>query len=100
MRGIDELWDGRRCSKVSDPLGLHNLFDGMLVLDKGDDPHLSFALGALKGIYFVDSLYARGPTAPSELPSIVTLGFFSWGRGELRAFASSPTGVATVVPCD
>jgi hypothetical protein len=71
VRGIDELWDGRRCSKVSDPLGLHNLFDGMLVLDKGDDPHLSFALGALKGIYFVDSLYARGPTTPTELSPVI-----------------------------
>jgi hypothetical protein len=52
-------------------LGLHNLFDGMLVLDKGDDPHLSFALGALKGIYFVDSLYARGPTTPTELSPVI-----------------------------
>jgi len=61
VRGIDELWDGRRCSKVSDPvrpsvrlssrrrltaeaLSLHDVLYGMLVLDKGDDPHLSFAL--------------------------------------------------------
>jgi hypothetical protein len=100
VRGIDELWDGRRCSKVSDPLGLHNLFDGMLVLDKGDDPHLSFALGALKGIYFVDSLYARGPSASLEISPIVALSFFRWRRGELSAFTPSPTGVSSVVPCD
>jgi hypothetical protein len=100
VRGIDELWDGRRCSKVSDPLGLHNLFDGMLVLDKGDDPHLSFALGALKGIYFVDSLYARGPTTPTELSPVIALLLVVFGRGELSAFTPSPTGVATVVPCD
>ena len=39
------------------------------VRDKGDDAHLCVAFGALKGIYFVDSLYARGPTALTELDS-------------------------------
>ena len=29
---VDELRDGRRCSKVSDPLRRHDLLDGMLVL--------------------------------------------------------------------
>ena len=72
----------------------------MRVLDKGDDAHLCVAFGALKGIYFVDSLYARGPTALTEISSIVTLGFFDWRRGELRAFTSAPAGVATVVSGD
>jgi hypothetical protein len=69
-------------------------------LNEGDDAHLSFARGALQGVYFVDSLYARGPTTLTELSSIVTLSFFRWRRGELGAFAPSPTGVATVVSCD
>ena len=69
-------------------------------MDEGDNTHLCFALGALKGIYLVDSLDARGPTALTELSSIVTLRFFDWRRGELRAFTSAPTGVATVVSCD
>ena len=86
--------------EVRDSLSLHDVPYGVPVLDKGDDPHLCFAFGAPEGVHLVDSFYARGPTAPSELPSIVTLGFFSWGRGELREFASSPAGVATVVSGD
>ena len=39
----------------------------MCVLDEGDTTHLCFALGALKRIHFIYSLYARGPTAPTEL---------------------------------
>ena len=100
MRGIDELWDGRRCSKVSDSLGLHNLFDGMLVLDKGDDPHLCFTLGALERVDLIDAFYARGPTAPSELSPVIALLLVVFGRGELGAFASAPAGVATVVSGD
>ena len=69
-------------------------------MDEGDDAHLSFARGALEGIYLVDSLYARGPTTLAELSSIVTLSFFSWRRSELSAFASAPTGIPTVVSCD
>jgi hypothetical protein len=61
-----------------------------------------------EGVYFIDALYARDPTAPTELDStelaevssIVILRFFGWRRGELSAFAPSPTGVATVVSGD
>jgi hypothetical protein len=60
-------------------------------LDEGDNTHLRFTFGALEGIHFVDSVYARGPTTPAELPSIVTLRFFSLKRSELGAFASAPT---------
>ena len=70
----------------------------MSILNEGDDAHLSFARGALEGINLVDSLYARGPSTPTELDStelaevtpIITLWFISWRRGELRAFAPSP----------
>jgi len=110
LHGIDELRNRWRSLKVGDTLSLHDILDcppslrfgevAVLVLDERDDAHLCFALGALERVDLIDALYARGLTAPSELPSIVTLGFFSWGRGELRAFASSPTGVATVVSRD
>jgi hypothetical protein len=33
-----------------------------------------------------------------EVSSIITLGFFSWRRQELSAFASAPTGIASIVP--
>ncbi len=72
----------------------------MLVLNEGDDAHLSLTLGALERIYLIDAPYARGPTTPTELSSIVTFLFFRWRRGELGAFAPSPTGVASVVSCD
>ena len=107
---VDELWDWRRCLEVRDSLSLHDVPDcppslrfsevAVGVLDEGDDAHLCFALGAPEGVHLVDSFYARGPTAPSELPSIVTLRFFDWRRGELSAFASSPAGVSSVVSCD
>ncbi len=70
---------------MSDSLRFHDVFYGVLVLNKGDDTHLSMALGALppslklrrtsKRGNLVDSLYlsavvptgtkadARGPTA-------------------------------------
>jgi len=69
----------------------------MCILDKGDDPHLSFALGALKGIHFIDSLYARAPTALTELTAIVALWFFRGRRGELSAFTSTPAGIPSVI---
>ena len=69
----------------------------MLVLDEGYNAHLRFTFGALKWIHFIDSLYARAPTALTELTAIVALWFFRGRRGELSAFTSSPTGVATVV---
>jgi hypothetical protein len=69
----------------------------MCILDKGDDPHLSFTFGALKGIHFIDSLYARGPIALTELTAIVALWFFRGRRGELSAFASAPTGIPSVI---
>ncbi len=40
-------------------------------MDEGADSHLCFTLGALKGIHFIDSLYARAPTALTELTAIV-----------------------------
>ena len=69
-------------------------------MDEGDDAHLCFALGALKRVDLIDALYARGPTTPTELSSIVTFGFFSLRRSELGAFTSASAGVATVVSCD
>ena len=47
LYGVDELRDRWRCSKVSDPLRLHDVLDGVFVLNEGYDTHLSFALGAL-----------------------------------------------------
>ncbi len=64
-------------------------------MDEGDDAQMCFTRGALQGIYLVDSLDARGPTAPTELTAIVTLRFFSWRRSELGAFASTSAGVYT-----
>ena len=61
--------------------------------------HLCLTLEALQGVYFVDSLDARGPTT-TELSLIVTLSFFSWRREELGAFTSASAGVASVVSCD
>ena len=46
-------------------------------MNEGDDPHLSFALGALEWIDFIDAFYARGPNALTELLPIVALLFFS-----------------------
>ena len=66
-------------------------------MDEGDNAHLCFALGALQGIYFVDTLYARGPIALTELTAIVALWFFRGRRGELSAFASAPTGIPSVI---
>jgi hypothetical protein len=43
---------------------------------------------------------ARGPTALTELSSIITLSSLSWRRSELSAFTPWPTGVSSVVPCD
>jgi hypothetical protein len=45
--GVDELWYWRRRLKVRDTLRLHDVLDGVLVLNKGDDTHLSFTFGAL-----------------------------------------------------
>lgn len=67
------------------------------MLDEDDDAHLCFALGALQGVYLIDSLDARGPTAFTEILWIVTLWFFGGRRGELSSLAPSPAGVATVV---
>lgn len=97
---VDELRDGRRCSKVSDPLRRHDLLDGMLVLDKSYDPHLCFTCGALQRVYFVYALYARGPRASPELPPIVALCFFLGRRRELSAFPSAPRRIPSVIPCD
>jgi hypothetical protein len=72
----------------------------VLVSDERDDAHLCFALGALERVDLIDSLYARGPTTPTELSPVIALLLVVFGRGELSAFASSPTGVATVVSGD
>ena len=72
----------------------------MGVLNEGDDAHLSLTLGALERIYLIDALYARGPTAPTELSHVIALVFFGRRRGELSAFAPAPTGVASVVSGD
>ena len=77
MRGVDELRDLWRRSEVSDSLRFHDVFYGVFILNEGDDPHLSFALGALERIDFVYAFYARGPNAPSKLLPIVALLFFS-----------------------
>ena len=69
-------------------------------MDEGDDTHLCFAFGALQGVYLVDSLYARGPTTPTELSPVIALLLVVFGRGELSAFTSSPTGVPSVVSYD
>ena len=86
--------------EVRDSLSLHDVLDGVRVLDECDDAHLCFARGALKRIYLIDALYARGPTTSSELSPVIALVFFGRRRGELSAFASSPTGIAPVVSCD
>ena len=66
-------------------------------MDEGDNAHLCFAFGALKGIYLIDALYARGPTTPTELSPVIALLLVVFGTGELSAFTPSPTGVATVI---
>ena len=81
-------------------MGLHDILDGVFVLDEGDNPHLRVTFGTLERIHFIDSLYASGPSTSTKLSSIVTLRFFGRRRGELGAFAPSPTGVASVVSCD
>jgi hypothetical protein len=66
-------------------------------LDEGDNTHLRLAPGALKRIHLVDSLNARGPSTPTELPPIVAFLFFRWRMGELGAFTSAPTGIPSIV---
>ena len=71
-RGIDEFWNWRRGSEISDPLGLHDVPDcppslrfgevAVLVLNEGDNTHLRLTLGALKGVYFIYALDAGSPT--------------------------------------
>ena len=118
LLSIDELGNWRGSLKVRDALSLHDVLDCppslrygevvVFVLNEGDDAHLSLTLGALERIYLIDAPYARGSTTPTELDStelaevssIVTFLFFRWRRGELGAFAPSPTGVASVVSCD
>jgi hypothetical protein len=72
-------------------LRFHDVFYGVFILNEGDDPHLSFALGALERIDFVYAFYARGPSAPSKLLPIVILLFLRWRRGELSPLAATPT---------
>jgi hypothetical protein len=43
VRGIDELRNRWRSLKVRDPLSLHDILDGVRVLDEGDDTHLRLA---------------------------------------------------------
>ena len=69
-------------------------------MHEGDDAHLRFAFGTLERVNFIDALYARAPTTPTELSAVIALWLFSGRRGELSAFSPSPTGVATVVSCD
>jgi len=111
--GVDELWYRRRSLKVRNALRLHDVLDGVRVLNKGDDTHLRFTLGALppslklrrtsKRGNLVDSLYlsavvptgtkadARGPTTSPKLLPIVALLFFRRSRGELSTLTSTPT---------
>ena len=84
--------------EVRDPLRLHDVLDGVRVLNEGDDAHLSFTLGALERIHLVESLYARGPTTPTKLAPIVALVFLHGRRGELSALASAPTGIPSIIP--
>jgi hypothetical protein len=58
------------------------------------------AIGALQRVDFVDSLYARSPSAPPELTPIVVLLFFRWRRGELSSLTSTPTRVPSVISGD
>ncbi len=75
LYGFDELWDRWRRSEISDPLSLHDVLDGVCVLDEGDDAHLCSTFGALQGVYLIDALYARGPTTSAKLTAIVALLF-------------------------
>ena len=100
LHGIDELRNRWRSQEVRDSLSLHDVLDRVRVLDEGDDAHLCFARGALKGIHLIDSLDARGPTALTELAPVVTLGFFHWRVSGLSALASSPAGIPSVVSGD
>jgi hypothetical protein len=65
----------------------------VFVLDEGDDSHLCFALGALKGVDLLDALDARGPTAFTELLPIVALWFFRRRRGKFGSFTAAPTRI-------
>jgi len=75
------------------PLRLHDVFYGALILDERDDPHLISELGALERIHFADSLFARGPTTPTELSPIVTLLFFRWRRKYRRSSRRHPASI-------
>ena len=62
---------------------------------------LSFTFGALRWVYFIYALNARGPATFSEFSSVVAFGnfcFLIWS--ELSAFTATPTGVSAIVPCD
>ncbi len=77
---------------------LHDVLDGVLVLNKGDDTYLCFTFGALKWVHFIAGLNARGPTTSPKLLAIVALLFFRRRRGELSALTSAATGVASIIP--
>jgi hypothetical protein len=55
-------------------------------------------LGQSKGIDFIDAFYARGPTTLWELPHFIGLCFIFWRGNKLSPFASTPTGVPSIVP--
>jgi len=69
----------------------------VFVLNEGDDTHLCFTFGALQRVDLIYALYARGPTAFTELLPIVALKFFGGRRGELGSFTATSTGVPSIV---
>lgn len=89
LSGVDELRDRRRRLEVRDALRLHDVFDGVCVLDEGDDAHLSFILGALERVDLIDALYARGPTTLTKLLPVITFVLLGWRKTEVSAFPPS-----------
>ena len=51
----------------------HNVFDCVLILNEGDNPHLRLTLGALKWIYLASAFNAGDPSTLTELTAIVSL---------------------------
>jgi hypothetical protein len=49
VRGIDELWDRGRSLEVWNTLSLHDVLDGVLILNEGYDAHLRLALTVIIG---------------------------------------------------
>ena len=79
------------------PSSLHDLPNGVCILDECDGEHLCYKLRTFQRVNFTEALYAPSLRTLLELSSIGTLWSMMRRREDFSAVTSSPAGVPAII---